>query len=692
MRSLRGGRLIEGGAEDDVLRGGRRNDTIHGNGGDDIIVGRRGRDVMHGGEGFDTFAFDDLHTGDASWGQADAIADFGLEDLIDLRQTEVFRFAGFDNADPGRGAYSIWRGGDHVYVTWNTHGKLQDVELTGFTGDHYALQQHVLWYEDDYGGTIATRSGIAPEGTARAAWRRPGTRTGSRIEVEAGNLYDFDVKGQADGGGTLVDPYLRFFDAEGNFVSEGYEELFFEATKSGTFFVAVQSWSLGTYTLDVTATPYVDDFGDGTDTEGRIAEDETVSGTIGTPSDRDWLRIEMAPDSIYTFTLGGEAEGGGTLRDVELTLFDEAGNWLTAAGSELSFSTEAGGVHFISAGSWSGSVGTYTLEVAAEPYVDDFGSDAATAGAIMPGETVTGVIGAIGDEDWFAIDLEDDATYTIELRGQSSGSGSLAAIRSCACLIPPGRNSRSTMTGSGSTRRSCTLPEATAPTTSLRGSSAAAPATTRSASAIQTPERRRPTCFSSREGYGRARRLRARLSRKGSGGVGSGFGGRARGPAAAARLLGRWLDGLDDRRLGGRVRRLLGFGLDAELAEQEGRHVVAHARDPLGACSGRGRRSDFGAASVGAAEGRSARGSLCRSPGRRSPRRLPRSARRRSGAGSRGAAGSGAASRTSGLGMTGIVIFTSSSILARYFSSAGSARVSDLPERPARPVRPMRWT
>jgi hypothetical protein len=243
--------------------------------------------------------------------------------------------------------------------------------------------------------------------------------------VEAGNLYDFDVKGQADGGGTLVDPYLLFFDAEGNFVGEGYEELFFEATESGTFFVAVQSWSVGTYTLDVTATPYVDDFGDDPDTEGRIAADESVNGTIGTPSDRDWLRIEMAPDSIYTFTLAGEAEGGGTLRDVELTLFDEAGNGLTAAGSELSFSTEAGGVHYISAGSWSGSVGTYTLEVTAAPYVDDFGSDPATAGAIMPGETVTGLIGAIGDEDWFAIDLEDDATYTIDLRGQSSGSGSL---------------------------------------------------------------------------------------------------------------------------------------------------------------------------------------------------------------------------------------------------------------------------
>ena len=130
--------------------------------GDDNISGRLGRDVMYGGDGSDTFAFDDQHTGDASWGLGDAIGDFGPEDFIDITATEVFQFAGFDNPNPGRGSYSIWRGGDNAYVTWNTYGKLQDVELTGFQGDHYSLQNRILWYEDDYAATIATDGILVP--------------------------------------------------------------------------------------------------------------------------------------------------------------------------------------------------------------------------------------------------------------------------------------------------------------------------------------------------------------------------------------------------------------------------------------------------------------------------------------------------------------------------------------------------
>ena len=103
-------------------------------------------------------------------------------------------------------------------------------------------------------------------------------------------------------------------------------------------------------------------------------------------------------------------------------------------------------------------------------------------------------------------------------------------------------------------------------------------------------------------------------------------------------------------------------------------------------------------ASAGAA-GRSGRGSLRASArgsgrgsaGRLSPRR-PRSDRRRPGAGSRGVKASAGSSPFSGLSIGGIAFFTSSSILARYFSSKGRQRVIDLPERPARPVRPMRWT
>ena len=170
---------------------------------------------MYGGDGSDTFAFDDQDTGDASWGLADAIGDFGPEDFIDIRDTEVFQFAGFDDPNPSRGSYSIWRGGDSAYVTWNTYGKLQDVELTGFQGDLYGLQNQILWYEDDYAATIATDGILVPGETVQGRIETGGDQDWFRIEVEADHLYVFDLKGAADGGGTLVDPYLYLYDEDG---------------------------------------------------------------------------------------------------------------------------------------------------------------------------------------------------------------------------------------------------------------------------------------------------------------------------------------------------------------------------------------------------------------------------------------------------------------------------------------------
>ena len=48
---------------------------------------------------------------------------------------------------------------------------------------------------------------------------------------------------------------------------------------------------------------------------GKIAAGETVTGQIGTPSDQDWLKIDLQQGQLYTFTLLGEPDGGGTLPD-----------------------------------------------------------------------------------------------------------------------------------------------------------------------------------------------------------------------------------------------------------------------------------------------------------------------------------------------------------------------------------------
>ena len=58
-----------------------------------------------------------------------------------------------------------------------------------------------------------------------------------RITLREDRLYTFDLRGAADGGGTLPDPYVNLYDADGNGVAGNYEQLQFLAESAGTYFV-----------------------------------------------------------------------------------------------------------------------------------------------------------------------------------------------------------------------------------------------------------------------------------------------------------------------------------------------------------------------------------------------------------------------------------------------------------------------
>ncbi|WP_299656374.1 pre-peptidase C-terminal domain-containing protein [uncultured Jannaschia sp.] len=169
---------------------------------------------------------------------------------------------------------------------------------------------------------------------------------------------------------------------------------------------------------------YDDDYAASVATRGSIETGATTTGEIEVAGDEDWFQINLAEGQLYTFDLQGRTDGGGTIQDPYLVLYDELGDYVTEGVEALSFVADASGTYFVSAGA-SGGTGTYTLTAAAERYADDFGNDASTAGEIASGETVTGRIGVPFDEDWFRIELADGETYVIDLRGQSFGFGSL---------------------------------------------------------------------------------------------------------------------------------------------------------------------------------------------------------------------------------------------------------------------------
>jgi hypothetical protein len=365
----KGGRPIEGGDGDDVLIGTKKNDTISGHAGDDDITGGLGIDIMSGGEGADTFYFETDDTGDYFQGGADVIVDLEETDIIDIVGLGVTFWSARD-PDPPRGTFTIRDLGDSALISWNLNGSLHDIEIKNFDGDIDRLYDQVRWYEDDYRASTATDGVVAVGQNAQGEIENESDVDWFRIELEAGNLYRIDVQGEADGGGTAVGPYVELVDEFGNYMAFGYEELSYVPEFDGTYF-AVVGFIVGTYTLEVTSAPYVDDFGGDINTNGLIAVGETLVGEIGAPDDEDWFKITLDAGDEITIDLRGQSSGAGTLFDPWLLLLDAEGGYITGnddAGSldsQIVFEAVADGDYFIVARDFYGmDMGTYELSVA----------------------------------------------------------------------------------------------------------------------------------------------------------------------------------------------------------------------------------------------------------------------------------------------------------------------------------------
>ena len=219
----------------DRLEGGAGSDYLRGGGGRDLLIGGLGRDHMWGGSGPDTFLFDDEDAGDATAGPlSDVIYDFSMEDTLDLLAVDISSFWGYGDREPARGTFSIWQAGNSTYVTWNTFNGYHDIELQGFTGDPF---NQIRWYQDDFLASTATTGQISVGETKSGTIEVDVDADWFEITLEQGKIYDFDIRGLTDGGGTLWDPYVALFDSNGEYITDGFEGLAFLAGSSGTYYV-----------------------------------------------------------------------------------------------------------------------------------------------------------------------------------------------------------------------------------------------------------------------------------------------------------------------------------------------------------------------------------------------------------------------------------------------------------------------
>ncbi len=292
---------------------------------------------------------------------------------------------------------------------------------------------------DDYAGGIDTTGTLVVGGAALGAHEIPNDRDWFRIELTAGEIYAFDLKGAASGGGTLSDPRLALLDGATTSIADtGYNgvgsdaRLIYSPSRNGTFYLSAEGINnaTGTYTLVATDLG-ADDYPSGSATNASLAIGGTVTGNIQFNGDQDCLRITLTAGRVYTFDMKGVDSGGGTLSAPFLFLMDSAEGFVasdfeggTGTDAHIGLSPVSSGTYYLSARSIYNATGTYTL-TASDLGVDDYFGGIATTGTLAVGATINGNIQFTSDQDWLRIELAAGHFYIFDMKGVDSGSGSL---------------------------------------------------------------------------------------------------------------------------------------------------------------------------------------------------------------------------------------------------------------------------
>ena len=109
------------------------------------------------------------------------------------------------------------------------------------------------------------------------------------------------------------------------------------------------------------------------ETAGAVALGHSARGEIGHEGDDDWFAVTLEAGRTYRIDLQGGSSGAGTLSDPFLRgLYDANGNRIDGtrnddsgdgSDSQLTFTAQADGTYYVSAGAWGTKTGTYAVSV-----------------------------------------------------------------------------------------------------------------------------------------------------------------------------------------------------------------------------------------------------------------------------------------------------------------------------------------
>ena len=175
-------------------------------------------------------------------------------------------------------------------------------------------------------------------------------------------------------------------------------------------------------------------------TDGELVVGGWATGQIEEPGDEDWFAVDLAAGSAYRVVVEGAATEEGTLEDPDLAgVYGPGGRYISGVaidddggegGNAVAFLTaKSDGTHYVAVAGYRDLTGTYKVSVSRDERRlpdDDCAADSTTACGAEVGDEATGEIEQPGDEDWFAVELEADVSYRVDLAGADSGAGTLA--------------------------------------------------------------------------------------------------------------------------------------------------------------------------------------------------------------------------------------------------------------------------
>jgi len=344
--------------------------------------------------------------------------------------------------------YSFWPNNTHL-LGYSSHngfeahkGGLVTVRVQPHdvhTGTDYSISFDT---QDDYTDTLSTRGEIdANTGSIFGYVAEQGDVDFIRTELVAGTTYIFEAKGQASGGGTLLDPKLELYKAE-NLAdpissvvvagAAGADEKFqVTVDATGTYILAIFD-ATGLYDGSYTITQVSKDLQSADiATTGRLTFNDQgfaeINSEINALADRDWFSIDLSEGQAYTIEALGVSSTNGTLSAPLVELRTAAGTLLSSNSgggtigndAKILFQSPEDTTYFVGiAAAGNSSIGTYKIKVGG--IADDYAGSSLTTGLITPdGSATYGLINTQDDTDWFKVGLSADQAYRVALSGDT---------------------------------------------------------------------------------------------------------------------------------------------------------------------------------------------------------------------------------------------------------------------------------